>query len=84
MNVLPGGMSTRACRQAGICPHISRRAGGFDRSSSKRSSTFLNFGLTRTAARQVRAEDHWAISASEVFAGVAVSDWPLRYAALTY
>jgi hypothetical protein len=34
MNVLPGGISTALSRQADICPHISRRAGGFD--SSKR------------------------------------------------
>jgi hypothetical protein len=27
---------------------------------------------------------HLAFSASEVFAGVAVSDWPLPYAVLTY
>jgi len=34
--------------------------------------------------REPPAAFHSVFSASEVFAGAAVSDWPLRYAALTY
>jgi hypothetical protein len=89
MNVLPGGMSPALSRQADICPHISRRAGGFDSSNSPcfnsgSDASQASAASCRRAAVRALREAHWAFSASEVFAGVAVSDWPFRYAALTY
>src|SRR6516162_9355046 len=68
--------------------HKQRRLGFFT-SPVENNKTFFHLHRIKIARAELRSRPHQggfhlAFSASEVFAGVAVSDWPLPYAVLIY